>query len=110
MSDAKRSIQYAAAAGFGFSIAEAVSVWMNPAPMDPVPTAGLVIASILGTTLLLSAAALVLCAISQRHAGMLAMVMWAAIWGPHRARSHGTLCTGWCSSTHDCKRCCGSCT
>jgi hypothetical protein len=95
MSDAKRSIQYAAVAGLGFSIAEGVSVWMNPAPMDPVPTAGLMIASILGTTLLLSAAALVLCAISQRHAGMLAMVMWAAIWGPHTAEQAGWHRVGW---------------
>jgi hypothetical protein len=95
MSDAKRSIARAALAGFGFSVAEAVAVWMNPAPTDPVPTWTVVALSVIGTTLLLAAVATAMCAVSRRHAGVLALTAWAAIWGPHTAELAGWHRVGW---------------
>ena len=95
MSEARQSITRAAVAGFGFAVAEVVSVWMNPAPLDPVPTWTVMLASVVGTTVLLAAIATVMCALSHRHAGVLALAAWAAVWGPSTAERAGWHRVGW---------------
>ena len=95
MSEARQSITRAAVAGFGFAVAEVVSVWMNPAPLDPVPTWTVMLASVVGTTVLLAAIATAMCALSHRHAGVLALAAWAAVWGPSTAERAGWHRVGW---------------
>ena len=98
MTDARRSITRAAVAGFGFALTEAVAVWMNPSPMDPVPTWTVVAVSVIGTTALLAALATVLCTVSHKHAGVLALAAWAGIWGPNTAELAGWHRVGWAPS------------
>ena len=66
-----------------------------PAPLDPVPTWTIIVASVLGTTALLATGAALLCMLSQRHAGVIAIVAWSAVWGPHDARIAGWHRVGW---------------
>jgi len=68
---------------------------MNPAPLDPVPTLTVMVVSVLSTTALLALGAMLMCAISQRHAGVLAMAVFAGVWGPHTSELAGWHRVGW---------------
>jgi arylsulfatase A-like enzyme len=95
MADRKNPLVQAAIGGFGFAVVEAAAAWIYPAPLDPVPSVLVAGLSVVGTTLIVVIAAVILMPAAPRAAGGLALALWAAVWGPHNAQLAGWHRVGW---------------
>ena len=82
-------------AGAAFAVLEASLTAILPVALDPQPTPLVVLASVLGTAVLIGVASWFASAINTRAAVGIALALWAAVWGPHNSRLAGWHRVGW---------------
>ena len=95
MKDDWKPVRTACLGGAIFASLETLGVLLVPVPLDPVPSYTVIAVSLVGTALLLGFAAMLLTALSRRHAAALSLALWSAVWGPHQARLGGDHRVGW---------------
>ena len=85
-------------AGAAFAVLEAGLALYMPVALDPSPTPLVLVASVLGTAVLIGVLSWLSSAVNTRSAVGIALALWAAAWGPHNARLAGWHRVGWAPS------------